>query len=1721
MPSILGGLRSAYSAPIVAGIRSAREFTYYMLCHRFRFCVAFFIVAAAFPASAKIVINEIHYDPDVKTEQVEFIELHNAGASVVNLSGWQFTEGVTYTIPNGTSLAPGGYLVVAQNPTALLAKFGVSALGPWVGNLDSDGEKITLANAAGGNEDSVDYQLGFPWPTVGDAPGYSIELINPAFDNDLGGNWRRSVSTVAAPPATATLITSNSTWRYFKGTSEASSPTTTWRTLGFNDAGWLSGAGAIGYGEGFIVTPLNDMQNSYTTVFLRKQFVVTNAAAVAGLSLIAQYDDGFKVWINGSNVANVNISAAEVAYNGTASGSGREAYTYDTFNLVAPQNYLVTGTNIIAVQLANAALGSSDLFFDAQLTTTSGSGSGPTPGAPNAAFAANAPPQIRQVEHSPNEPTNNQAVIITARITDPNTVTSVSLQYQIVAPGNYIELTDSAYTNVANWITLAMNDAGSNGDALAGDSIYTAVIPASVQQHRRIIRYRISATDGASSSITVPYADDPQPNFAYFCYNGVPAWSGAARPGVTPVLNFDTNTMRRLPSVHLIAKSNSVVDATWGLLTGRYTGDLYLWSGALVYDGKVYDHVHYRARGGVWRYAMVKNMWKFDFNRGHDFQMRDDYGKKLDTKWTKLNLGSCIQQRDFWHRGEQGMFESIASRLFNLAGVESFHTSFLQFRVIDDAAETGANQYEGDLWGLYLGIEQENGRFLEEHGLPDGNLYKMEGGTGELNNLSPTGPTDKSDLNYILNNYTGATDDWWRTNWVLTNFYSYQTMVQAIHHYDINGGKNYFYYRYPDSGLWKVIPWDYDLTWAHNMYNSGWGGLTALTPRILTGATAVAGTGNQAGTSNLELGGERPAFELEFRNRIREIRDLLFNTNQAWQLIDEHASLVRGPTNTPTFLDADRAMWDWNPKMTNGTYSSSLGKAGQGEYYQWSQEPTVSKDFNGCIQLMKNYVVVRSEHLDALATDALIPAQPTATYTGPTNYPLNQLTFQSSAYSGANPFAAVKWRVGEVWDTNAPAYDPTERRPMEITALWESGEIAPFTNAITVPAAALKIGHAYRVRVQMKNDTGRWSKWSAPVQFVVGQPPAAAALTNHLRLTELMYDPPAGSDFEFIEVKNTSGSETLDLSGATFTSGVTFTFPNGTTLAPFNYLLVIRHASAATFRAHYGLSTNIPVVGPYTGSLANDGETLTLKTGAGGTEIFSFDYDNGRGWPVPANGSGHSLVPVDVLAPGQATGALDYPGNWRASSFIKGSPGSVDPTAPAPSIVLNEITAHTDYTNASPPGYDSNDWIELFNTTGAAVIGLTNWFLSDDPANLTKWAIPSVTIPAYGWISFDEVTGFHNPTNTGFGLDKAGEQVLLSYLPGNANDRVVDVIEFKGQPNDVSIGRYPDGAAATFAMNRTRDTANSAGLPGLVITEVMYHPPDLGTNDNTRDEFVEIYNPTTSPITLQDADGIWRLDGGISFTFPAATTIPADSSVLVVSFAPTDTATLAAFRSAHGITNLSLPILGPYSGKLGNRSDRVALERPQIPDTVGGSYSWIIVDEMIYGNQTPWPVSANGGSHSLQRLSTVAPGNDPANWFAATTTPGTTIANPDADGDGIPGDWESANGLNPNDPNDANEDDDHDSLTNWQEYLAGTNPQSAASFLAFSSVTASAGTVNLNFIRMANRSYTIQYAVTPAGPWVKLTDIAATAITEPVSVPDASVTTNSARFYKLVTPVLP
>lgn len=121
-----------------------------------------------------IIINEIHYDPDIKTEPVEFIELHNTTGTEVNLSGWYFNSGVSYLFPAGAVLPANGYIVVTMDPVRVQAKWDLPlnlVFGPFEGKLSNEGEQIELCNDDGELVDSVDYQPGFPWPIVGDAEG--------------------------------------------------------------------------------------------------------------------------------------------------------------------------------------------------------------------------------------------------------------------------------------------------------------------------------------------------------------------------------------------------------------------------------------------------------------------------------------------------------------------------------------------------------------------------------------------------------------------------------------------------------------------------------------------------------------------------------------------------------------------------------------------------------------------------------------------------------------------------------------------------------------------------------------------------------------------------------------------------------------------------------------------------------------------------------------------------------------------------------------------------------------------------------------------------------------------------------------------------------------------------------------------------------------------------------------------------------------------------------------------------------------------------------------------------------------------------------------------------------------------------------------------------------------------------------------------------------------
>ena len=168
----------------------------------------------------------------------------------------------------------------------------------------------------------------------------------------------------------ATLIPTGSDWSFLRGTN-APSPAdpVAWRRVGFNDASWEKGIAPFSYGEaGFTGTQLTDMQNRYSTVFLRRRFQVANPKGIQSLDLNTICDDGFVAYLNGTRVAALNFGETDPVSDSLATSA--QEYVQTSQTLVDAPSLLVPGENVLAVVVLNGSLSSSDLVFDAELVST-------------------------------------------------------------------------------------------------------------------------------------------------------------------------------------------------------------------------------------------------------------------------------------------------------------------------------------------------------------------------------------------------------------------------------------------------------------------------------------------------------------------------------------------------------------------------------------------------------------------------------------------------------------------------------------------------------------------------------------------------------------------------------------------------------------------------------------------------------------------------------------------------------------------------------------------------------------------------------------------------------------------------------------------------------------------------------------------------------------------------------------------------------------------------------------------------------------------------------------------------------------------------------------------------------------------------------------------------------------------------------------------------------
>jgi hypothetical protein len=162
------------------------------------------------------------------------------------------------------------------------------------------------------------------------------------------------------PISFQTIILKGADWRYIIPSSDIGK---SWLYAGFDASAWNSGPSGFGFGDNDDSTVLNNI----LSVFVRKEFLITNLQDITELVLSIDYDDGFVAFINGKEIARSNLGASgsNVAYNQVTGSFTREATMYsggnpENFRITDPGSVLVNGINVLAIQGHNSSAGSSD-----------------------------------------------------------------------------------------------------------------------------------------------------------------------------------------------------------------------------------------------------------------------------------------------------------------------------------------------------------------------------------------------------------------------------------------------------------------------------------------------------------------------------------------------------------------------------------------------------------------------------------------------------------------------------------------------------------------------------------------------------------------------------------------------------------------------------------------------------------------------------------------------------------------------------------------------------------------------------------------------------------------------------------------------------------------------------------------------------------------------------------------------------------------------------------------------------------------------------------------------------------------------------------------------------------------------------------------------------------------------------------------------------------------
>jgi hypothetical protein len=1258
------------------------------------FLAAVFLVQCELASAQQFYISEFLADNQLNTkldedgDHSDWIEIWNSAASAASLNGWYLTDDASdlrkWRFPVTTpviSLAPGARIIIfASNKDRKLATTKLHT-------------NFKLTKSAGG-------YLALVRPD-----GLTIEHQYNGYPQQV-----QDIAYGLVAPQFQTLVPAGAMGKAKVPLSAADMPTQApaWYDVGFDASSWQSGQTGFGYDTaglyGSLIGPGGDLQatmyNTNSLALVRIPFNVVNPALIVGLRLSMKYDDGFNCYLNG------HLIQQSVPAGGTAWDSGapadRDGSLTSTFQVFSPANnpqqWLVAGTNMLAFQILNFGNGSPE-DTDAQGTPNGsralclpflegnfivGVNSGAylasaTPGTANAAALSALGPSISQTTDKPARPlggAGSAPIIITTKVLPTlkplSASNPVTLRYLVMFNSETI---------------VAMKDDGIAPDAVAGDTIYTAQIPTIAMTAGQMVRWRIVATDNANATSTDPPFRDTGDNDQYF---GTVALDGI--------------TTSQLPVLHWF-----VADAAGSRTDGGTRCSLF-------YLDRFYDHVfvglHGQSSSG---FSVDKKSHDFNFNEDNRFKWKEgeihQRAVNLITTWADKSHVRDTMAWETW-----ALTGHIASHWSNLVRVQQNASFWGVYDMVENGDEdfpdrAGLDPY-GALYKVYNSLQDVS---LVEKKTRDG-----DPSTADLQdlitNLDPASKTllqrraysyDNVDVptlaNYLATNVIVLNNDFGHKN-----YYVYR---------DTNGTREWSVLPW-DQDLSIGHTW----TNPQGYFNDDIHSQAGLVLGAVPGPGTTAG-GNRLMDLMMNDAGNggtiAPEMSRMFLRRIRTLMDKLLvsaaNTNGPFeQRITQLVDMI-DPPGAGYLTDGDLDLRKWGywvdggggPISPNNTFDAATHDHGVRKQalriLNSNPNPPNPSSFTNAEGLGNTtfpFLIGRRSLLfngNPQLNGQSIPASQPAVPTG--------LIIE---YVEANPASANQGQEFFIIRNNSNIY--VDVSGWKITGAvdytFRGGTvIPPFTSGSAVTATGdVHAGrlHVARDPFQFRQRTtgpkgnqyrlvvgpysGQLSARGetinlvipgvAPAQDIVvatnTYPAAPTTAQSFLRVTELNFNPLAptpaelaalpgvqGRDFEFIELTNT-GASPLSLANASFTKGISFTFPAGFTLQGGERCVVV--SLLAAYNLRYGGAGAI-VAGQFEGNLDNNGETVQLLDPVG-ESILEFTYDP-LWFGIPKLGDpgildppqGYSLVTQNSSP---AWDVYENPATWALSETAGGSPGTGD-----------------------------------------------------------------------------------------------------------------------------------------------------------------------------------------------------------------------------------------------------------------------------------------------------------------------------------------------------------------------------------------------------------------------------------------------------------------------------